>query len=1469
MNRNTGILGAIAITVITIFGFSVRPGGNESPATAGSGQSAAARNPGEIPEPAQQNLQAPCREINKRIAEFIINGLAAPESCKEHAAKEPAAKEPAAKKPAAEKPAKLSGILPPLQPPKVRYIVATLPDPVHTHFALLFDRLTEALQQAAQDQGYNYDGSWLPWNDEGRMYGSLTDQQKADALQKRQDEQPGVLVFRRALPQSSAWPPCGAEAKARCIPAPYSEALIVFVVGENPTGGIYLEQFKNAVDWIKALSPQKNWDEVRLLSPYFSGSLPSLAQALLENHFVKSSAPLIKWPDAAQSSAGKPVNPGPQEQAANGKKPQTTGQEAKSLVVFSGSVSSRAGIDWFTKFLQTTPGWFYSFQENDDAMIDRYCQYLQENLHYDTGKLAIISEDETAYGIIPSALPKQGADSKWLPHCDSLAEKKELKKENSQAHGPLYLYYPRDIASLRSAYEQQPSAGGTSPSGTGLGLSLDLAEPSSRQRDTIRNFGGKQTPLSQEATLFGITNLFKSHDIQFIVLRSSNPLDQVFLTRFLARAYPVARVILTGADLLFRRSSETAGFRGTLILSTYPLLTWQQDWTYWQEPESRHSHRAFPEDFAEGLYLATRFLIDGADLAGNENAPLWLPNTSVVIQDYAPPSWLLPDPTPSAAGTRPPTWLSVVGNEQLWPVAVLDSSTVGGQKGGKIGGQKGQEDSNLTSCDQSEYVDKLKKNLDEIKGKQAEATESFADIMTATLAGGEVGWAAAALGKRAEAYDPEKALAGAAVKEAQAKQIEGMPAGPSTLPCVATGAKYHAAEFHLPLSMFVCCVVILAWCFWHFFCCFFGSHASLIRLPGLSFSIPSSRSLAYFAPVPRWQHKALVFIGCSIMGLMAILIATTTGVFEVHPGSPLVNPWLDTVYCAVLGFLSWAALIFNYRILLRKGWRTFAAPVGAEAPPKGQPPGLKEKINTKKDEIKFKVHARVRLAARRRRRKQEQKKNAGLRRDVFSMVVGGIFFFLFCSLLAWIFYLLLVKPLGRANAVFVYWRSVNVFTGVSPLVPLLLLAAGLYGWFWYSLSGLALFNAGRPKLPPQACAAAIPMLCREQGGREIEHAALPLNLHYGLCLVSFAVPYTVIWLLSGQAGSIRSLGQVQYGRLYFAWLGLLIVLVLTEAWIMLHTWSRLRKLLLALDRLPLRRMLLALKGMSWGTVWKMSGNVIEQRYRLLSRQKESLQHLKNETDLFRKKHANSLVRQFDEKMDEPVLRSMVAPLSEQLTACYQKCKEFDDWFAQHYAAAETEIHPADLAAMRAFQEELAKTAGVVFLRILQPAWSEEKRSLVLDLSPSGAAASEDKHATESLEPHVRAAEEFFCLPYIGFIQNILGRIRSITFSITLLFIAATLSVASYPFDPRPLLGATFLALFAVIAAIIVFVYAEIHRDPTLSYITNTDPGKLGMDFWMKLIAFGIGPLVGLLTALFPEVTGFLTAWLQPGVQAIK
>ena len=60
-----------------------------------------------------------------------------------------------------------------------------------------------------------------------------------------------------------------------------------------------------------------------------------------------------------------------------------------------------------------------------------------------------------------------------------------------------------------------------------------------------------------------------------------------------------------------------------------------------------------------------------------------------------------------------------------------------------------------------------------------------------------------------------------------------------------------------------------------------------------------------------------------------------------------------------------------------------------------------------------------------------------------------------------------------------------------------------------------------------------------------------------------------------------------------------------------------------------------------------------------------------------------------------------------------------------------------------------------------------------------------------------------------------------------------------------------------------------HRDATLSLITDTTPGELGTEFWLKLIGFAAGPILGLLAATFPELTGSLFSWLQPGLESLK
>jgi hypothetical protein len=79
-----------------------------------------------------------------------------------------------------------------------------------------------------------------------------------------------------------------------------------------------------------------------------------------------------------------------------------------------------------------------------------------------------------------------------------------------------------------------------------------------------------------------------------------------------------------------------------------------------------------------------------------------------------------------------------------------------------------------------------------------------------------------------------------------------------------------------------------------------------------------------------------------------------------------------------------------------------------------------------------------------------------------------------------------------------------------------------------------------------------------------------------------------------------------------------------------------------------------------------------------------------------------------------------------------------------------------------------------------------------------------------------------------------------------------------------MLGVVFSAVFAVLAGSVIVVYAQAHRDATLSNITNTMPGALGGDFYVKVVQFTLGPALGLVAVLFPSVANYLFTWLQPG-----
>jgi hypothetical protein len=1261
---------AAAVAIVAAVGISSQPGSKSNPSDDGQSRKADITTRVARETAAKGNAQPQCADSVELLDHFVLHEkITGPESC--YGEKHPST---------------------PL-PPKFQttFIIATLPDPLHTHFSLQFDRYIEAVQQGAQDEHYTYDSSWLPWETEEQSYSSMKDQDAAEDRKAKREAQPGMLLFRGPDPALS---------EKNLGVTPYQKALIVFVVGEETTGGIHREQFENAVAWIRALQPASEaGSSVAILGPSSSGSFPSLSDLLSKTGLLADN------------------------------KSTSSGREENRLAVYSGGTSSRKdGL----AFSQTKGIDFRSFVRDDTTALDLLCRYFAPN--GSPQNLAILSEDETAYGYsetggkAPDVNPRKGATP--TPK-DALAYPRD-----SCGEAPIKVFYPRDISTLRAAYQNQSmfiSGSGqlNQDSVQRKSLPTDLLDPAGRQHDTVRTYASNQTPLSQEAQLLGIVEVLRSHRVKYVIIRSSNTLDSLFLANFLRRDYPEARIMLLNSDLLFQRGQDALALSGVMTLSTYPLFSWARDWTP-MASDSGHTHRVFGENSTEGLYIASRLILqrlrpptDERSSLGCALAEKGLPISEqqvfapplrcegTELPDYAPPFWMDPmacQSDSSATTCRPPIWLSVITKHGVWPLAALNDRTL--------------------------------------------------------------------LSRTSEKNPP--------------------PSGP------AEQRKWPG----IPRTTRMALVVLCGLAMFHLLCCRFASFTGK----------PAFR--AHFATAGR-RHLGLVLIGSYLVALLGLLIGWGSGLFETVAGPP-GRSWL---ICTAVLFI----------------WIVAAVSVA------------------------------VNIVATRKLNGDLGNGSHLVRRIGFSLA-------LFVGLTV-TFFLLYVLPLERAlvlaNRTFVYWRCMNLTSGVSPLVPFLAMAGGLYFWFWYALHGLALFGPDRPCLPPlDTLGVKLPtpaamnhgsrkelklsMFSQENVAVPAERIAKPLSSdNVFAILILFALTTVLMFGLTGGHVPIRNLGTMQgnaYSVIFCLALCFYCSFLLSEAWQLWRTWGAARQLLVFLDRMALRRTLSALHGFSWGTVWKMSGNVLDVRYKLLSRQLECLNHLYNSMRLFK----------MPEDADEQAAFAGIETCKKAVNLARAEGLRFAEWYSKNYCKPDA----ADLQKFQDFQKQIAETTGIILTELVAPATRVEELSLI-QLDPNDTREQDLNGPPQSKYELIRNAEELVCLTYLGFAQNLLGRIRTIVLGGVYLFIALSVAVSSYPFDPSTFLSGILLLLFVAFGGVVFFTYADMHRDTTLSHVTNTKPGELGSEFWFKVLGYGAAPLLGLITQVFPEWSGFLFSWLQPGLSSLK
>ena len=479
-------------------------------------------------------------------------------------------------------------------------LIATVPDPLQSSEALQFDRDIAALQEAASTAGYDFQRISTPWQVAALTEPKdLKDAREVDRYRQSFGDEPGAIVFRKRTRAS----------KVR-LEDPDTLLLLV-LVPESPIYGLNLPAGREALGAVRTLidhgfrtTPVGDADDpsrVRWIGPSYSASAPGLRTLEQETEPHLSFNVLSGTVSTNTASAF------------------LTGLDQDATQRPSGEATKPATL---TELDQSALCWFIG-------------QTSRPGMHSDE-PVVVLQEDETAYG---GNISEPTAPTNPCSGFSNLVRR---------------FTFPRGISHVRRIYgstlkstaTNQPQEDESSRSNATVSLSFrdELENP----LDAVPEFA-PQSPVSNESVLATIASSIKHLHARAIVIRTSDPLDQLFLARYFRQECPDSRLVLLNAERLLTRLRGDFDLDGTLIVTRFPLF---QN-SYLQTPfrgESRHS-LTFTNSREEAIFLAALLQIKPGNLP--------LLQSPFAHQHYA----MAP-------------WIGVASGGDFWPVAYFGTDPV-------------------------------------------------------------------------------------------------------------------------------------------------------------------------------------------------------------------------------------------------------------------------------------------------------------------------------------------------------------------------------------------------------------------------------------------------------------------------------------------------------------------------------------------------------------------------------------------------------------------------------------------------------------------------------------------------------------------------------------------------------------------------------------------------------------------------
>ncbi len=149
--------------------------------------------------------------------------------------------------------------------------------------------------------------------------------------------------------------------------------------------------------------------------------------------------------------------------------------------------------------------------------------------------------------------------------------------------------------------------------------------------------------------------------------------------------------------------------------------------------------------------------------------------------------------------------------------------------------------------------------------------------------------------------------------------------------------------------------------------------------------------------------------------------------------------------------------------------------------------------------------------------------------------------------------------------------------------------------------------------------------------------------------------------------------------------------------------------------------------------------------------------------------------------------------------------------------------------------------------------------------PAAMRPGEDRQALDTIDVWHRRAEELIAMEVTLVVRELLSRTMSYLMLILALLVLMVTALSSVPIQPKePLLAFAWVYVTISVAVGLTIVIA-MERDPILSRLSGTKPNRVtwDLDFVLKLVLYGLVPLLTLFAAQFPDIGNTLLRWVAP------